>query len=396
MTVLFAVSIFAVSSGATPDGIYTQTESDVNNTSSFRGDFSSQEEKQKVQKELADLMRKAISMGAEIPEISGFDEHNATLYVKVNVNNTGEKTANASDFYFTINYQSEPGSAGVAVVYGSDAGVIVRLPESTYGLMSQRSETGDPEKDSFINSFGLSSYSGDCYGKIRAGESKECTVTKSISTPSNNTSNGTNPASQELQIPENDTNYQSPLSTETPSFKSVEGTFSNNKSGVQLTFPQGWKGSEIVQGNITFLVLSPQLSSPEGTTEEPLPYIMLQISHSNSSTGSQIPQNGSMALPLSFEDIVKQNDTDLSKKLGCNFTSVSSENISLNETEGKELTYHCTYPSTSPTPITTNGKAFAIKIGENQIIMAYNSLSSANFEKFLPEFDKALRSLKFQ
>jgi hypothetical protein len=109
-----------------------------------------------------------------------------------------------------------------------------------------------------------------------------------------------------------------------------------------------------------------------------------------------MPQNGSMALPLSFEDIVKQNDTDLSKKLGCNFASISSENISINETEGKELTYKCTYPSTSPTSTTTNGKAFAIKIGENQIIMAYNSLSSANFEKFLPEFDRALGSLKIQ
>jgi hypothetical protein len=66
---------------------------------------------------------------------------------------------------------------------------------------------------------------------------------------------------------------------------------------------------------------------------------MLQISRAVSSISSEMPQNGSMALPLSFEDIVKQNDTDLSKKLGCNFTSISSENISINETEGKELTY---------------------------------------------------------
>jgi hypothetical protein len=104
-----------------------------------------------------------------------------------------------------------------------------------------------------------------------------------------------------------------------------------------------------------------------------------------------------MGMPFSYQDIANQNDSDMSKKLGCNFTTISSENISLNETEGKELTYQCTYPSTSPTPpITTNGKALAIRIGENQIIMAYNSLSSANFEKYLPEFDRALRSLKIQ
>ncbi len=383
MTALFVLSIFA---SAMPHDIYTQTGLEVNNTASFRENFSSQEAKQKVQRDLADLMRKAISIGAEIPEISGFDDENATLYVKVNVNNTGERIANASDFYFAVNYQRGPGSVGVAAFYGSEAGVIVRLPESTYGLMPQRLETSDPDKDSFINSFGLTSYSGDCHGKIRAGESKECLITKSIS--SNSTFNGNKSSSQVSQMIENDTNWYG---------KSVEGTYSNNKSGVQLTFPQGWKGSEIVQGNITFLVLSPQLSSPEGTTEEPLPYIMLQISPANSTSGSQIPQNGSMALPLSFEDIVKQNDTDLSKKLGCNFTSISSENISINEAERKELTYQCTYPATSPpSPTTTNGKAFAIKIGEKQIIMAYNSLSSANFEKHLPEFDMALRSLKIQ
>jgi hypothetical protein len=46
--------------------------------------------------------------------------------------------------------------------------------------MPQRSETGDPVKDSFINSFGVNSLFGDCYGKIRSGESKECTITKSV------------------------------------------------------------------------------------------------------------------------------------------------------------------------------------------------------------------------
>ena len=77
-------------------------------------------------------------------------------------------------------------------MFGSDAGVIVRLPESTYGLVPQISETGDPVKDSFINSFGRSSYTGDCYGEIASGESKECTITKSMLVSSNNTTNGAN------------------------------------------------------------------------------------------------------------------------------------------------------------------------------------------------------------
>ena len=60
-------------------------------------------------------------------------------------------------------------------MYCSDAGVIVRLPEGTYGLLvPQQSETGYPVKDSFIISFDRSSFSGDCYGKIKPGEAKEC------------------------------------------------------------------------------------------------------------------------------------------------------------------------------------------------------------------------------
>ena len=168
----------------------------VINTTSPQANLSLQAEKQKVQKDLTDLLRKAISLEVEIPEISGFDEHNATLYVKVNVNNTGERKANASDFSFLINYESKSGSSGAAGVYGSDAGVIVRLPESTYGLVPQISETGDPVKDSFINSFGRSSYTGDCYGEIGLGESKECTITKSMFVSSNNTSNSTNLSQQ--------------------------------------------------------------------------------------------------------------------------------------------------------------------------------------------------------
>jgi hypothetical protein len=171
---LFAFSVFSASLNPMPINIHAQTCAGINTT--FSQENFSLQEKQIVQKELADLMRKAISIGAEIPEISGFEENNATLYVKVNVNNTGDRIANASDFYFTVNYKTGPDSIGVSTVSGSDAGVIVRLPESTYNVVFQRSETGDLAKDSFINSFSWKHLSGDCSGEIRSGESKECTI----------------------------------------------------------------------------------------------------------------------------------------------------------------------------------------------------------------------------
>ena len=211
---------------------------------------------------------------------------------------------------------------------------------------------------------------------------------------SNNTSNSTNPSQQESQIDENATNFQSQLSTELPSVKPVEGTYTNNQSGIQVTFPEGWKGSEIPQGNITFLVLTPQLPSQVTSPQDPPPFIMLQISYGGSSIGSKISPDSSMGMPFSFEDIVNLNDSDLSKKIGCNFTTISSENVSINETAGKQLAYQCTYPS-NPAFI-AHGKALAIEKEENQIVLAYNTPSSTNFEKYLPEFDKVVQSLVIQ
>jgi hypothetical protein len=400
---LFPFSIFSISLNSVPIDIYAQTSAVINNTttiSPLQSNLSLQEEeKQIVQKDLADMLRKAISIGAEIPEVSGGrpghpEEDNATLYVKVNVNNTGERIANASDFSFTINYQSNTGTFGVAGIHGSDAGVIVRLPEGSYNIMPQRSETGDPVEDSFINSFGGNSLSGDCFGKIKSGESKECTVTKSISSLNNTSNSITSSSQQESQIIENDTSFQSPLSIGSPSIKPVEGVYTNNQSGIQVTFPQGWNGTEYVysQGNYVYLYLTPPSSSFLEILSGQLPSIVLQIS----SLSSKMPQD---FLNISSEDLLNPNDFDLSKKMGCKFTTISSENVSINQTAGKELMYQCTPSSNQPITQVVgkgNGKVFAINKGENQIIMAYSSFSAANFEKHLPEFDKAVQSLKIQ
>jgi hypothetical protein len=69
-----------------PQSIYIDAQtsaSAVINTTSTQANLSLQAEKQKIQKDLADLLRKAISLGVKIPEISGFDEHNATCMSKL-------------------------------------------------------------------------------------------------------------------------------------------------------------------------------------------------------------------------------------------------------------------------------------------------------------------------
>jgi hypothetical protein len=371
-----------------------------------------EKEKQLVQRNLAELMRKAISMGAEMPEISGFDKDNATLYVKVNVNNTGERIANASDFYFAVNYQTGPGSAGVAAFYGSDAGVIVRLPESTYGLMSQRSETGDPVKDSFINSFGLTSYSGDCYGKIKSGESKECTVIKSISTPSNKTSSNTfaqSPqASEEStlqgQSPDFESSlselipadsnfsksseFDSPLGLETPELNlpDVNGTYVNSDVGLQVDLPKGWKGKEIS------FIMDSVIAAPKGINleafEEPgtamaIKMIDEETFNKFASLAQFLGENASQVGggdPLSMQGVEGQQ----CKELPASF-------VTINGIKAEQRTADCTDEGGTVTK--TKGYTFATA-NDTIIVLALFGNSTKEYNQYLPQFEESVKTIK--
>ncbi len=84
---------------------------------------------------------------------------------------------------------------------------------------------------------------------------------------------------QESQI------IESPLSLPgLPSVKDiiVKGAYPNNQSGIQVTFPQGWSGTETSQGNNVSLYLHPPTSSSSDILSGGLPSIVLQISQVDS------------------------------------------------------------------------------------------------------------------
>lgn len=153
--------------------------------------ISLEEEKVKAQEDLADSLRKAISIGAEIPEITGFDDDNATIYIKVNVINPIDRIANASNFPIQINYEDTEGVPGVSMIFANDAGMIQKLPASAYNIVVATSQTGDQSLDAFLNSYS-STYSEGCSGNISFMETKDCFITKEYSsTPLNNTTETT-------------------------------------------------------------------------------------------------------------------------------------------------------------------------------------------------------------
>ena len=154
--------------------------------------ISLEEEKVKVQKDLADSLRKAISIGIEIPEITGFDDDNATVYIKVNVINPIDRIANTSNFPIQINYDDIEGIPGVSMIFANEAGMIQKLPASAYNIVSATSQTGDQSLDALLNSYS-SAYSEGCSGSISFMETKDCIITKEYSNmPMNNTTEKTN------------------------------------------------------------------------------------------------------------------------------------------------------------------------------------------------------------
>jgi plastocyanin len=154
--------------------------------------ISLEEEKVKVQKDLADSLRKAISIGIEIPEITGFDDDNATVYIKVNVINPIDRIANTSNFPIQINYDDIEGIPGVSMIFANEAGMIQKLPASAYNIVSAASQTGDQSLDALLNSYS-SAYSEGCSGSISFMETKDCIITKEYSNmPMNNTTEKTN------------------------------------------------------------------------------------------------------------------------------------------------------------------------------------------------------------
>ena len=148
--------------------------SSASNATNFMGNSSIQNEKQLVQSSLVDLLKRALILGAEIPKVPTFDEPSGGIvYVRVLVNNSEDKIANASEFSIQYTYPFGVGFTNA----GNDVGAFIRIPEGTYSIRGMDAMTVDEDRKVFLNSF-KTGWDAGCDGTIRSGESKECTVTK--------------------------------------------------------------------------------------------------------------------------------------------------------------------------------------------------------------------------
>ena len=152
------------------------------NTTFLSSNSSLEEERHKVEKDLVALVRKAISLDADMIEFgSSFDKNNASLYITVHVNSSGGQAVNVSEFPIEYYYEDKTGSVTAGLTFAKDLGVIVRLPEGKYHMVLTNS-TNNPERDSVVNSYSTS-FSEGCSGDIHWGESKDCIIYKCFYVP---------------------------------------------------------------------------------------------------------------------------------------------------------------------------------------------------------------------
>ncbi len=186
---ILPASAFMCASGS----IENSTESDTsppllsnntvsNNTVSNNTETALDNERAAVQAELINVLKKAYSIGAQLPELpSSYDDDNATIFVKLNIINPIDKRTNAtylsaSDFSITATSHTKDGS-GVSFGPVNDAGRIFVIPASAYSIMENTAQTGMEPRDSLLKSYSTS-YSKDCSGQINYMETKDCIITK--------------------------------------------------------------------------------------------------------------------------------------------------------------------------------------------------------------------------
>ena len=96
-------------------------------------------------------MKEALKLGVEIPGVSsGFaGANNGIVYVRLIVNNTENKIANASEFFIEYTYQYGAGFTNAS----DEVGVFIMIPEGSYSIRGIDTTTSDKERNAFLNAF---------------------------------------------------------------------------------------------------------------------------------------------------------------------------------------------------------------------------------------------------
>jgi hypothetical protein len=172
----------------------------------------------------------------------------------------------------------------------------------------------------------------------------------------------------------------------------VKGRFVNPESGIEVTFPNSWKGIQN-KNNIgaTQVALLFGENSHSTNPEEAKPAITLVIAPLNSSKDERFGLPSMKEFSEGIKNSPKSNETNPAAPAG--LKKVSFQNMKIGGYPAIRAEYQIPFPFNPSTMVKTTTVIFDTE--KSEITFGYSSASSSNYKKYLPQFDKVIRSIKF-
>ena len=155
----------------------------------------------------------------------------------------------------------------------------------------------------------------------------------------------------------------------------IRGNYSNAAAGLEINFPQGWRGLQLPSGTANFTVVEMALPANNTATVQNTNLIVLYIIPKSSSQDTVIPQT--FKQPAGVQQGQNAN---------CQQSTASQTTI--NSMSGTMITLQC-----SPSGQSIKMKAYYFQTNQNFISVSYMSTSDTDFNQHVGEFDSSVNTL---
>jgi hypothetical protein len=181
----------------------------------------------------------------------------------------------------------------------------------------------------------------------------------------------------------------SDISSGFPSFSfdipDVSGTFINNDTGFEITFPSNWTGKQIT------LLHDMVMVSPDGIDMEALqePETVMMVNTINEEIYNQISESLNFIAENASGEEDSSSPSGLQPEAGdsCEPGTASIETV--NDLTAEKSIYNCTVDG-----VTFLTQAYAFATADNSVILAGLTGSEETFEQYLPEFEESVQTIK--
>jgi hypothetical protein len=183
----------------------------------------------------------------------------------------------------------------------------------------------------------------------------------------------------------NDSDTSSGFSSFSFDIPDVSGTFVNNDTGFEITFPSNWTGKQIT------LLHDMVMVSPEGFDMEALqePETVMMVNTINEEIYNQISES----LNFNAENASSEEDSSVPSGLqseageSCDPETASIETV--NDLTAEKSIYNCTVDGA-----TFLTQAYAFATSDNSVVLVGFTGSAETFEQYLPEFEESVQTTK--